>query len=153
MNINVKTVATVTDGTYIAFIILMFFGAVLALLLVNASDVIRDDGSRVILMKNPSWHSELWGLYETAKFEPFIVLLFPMFFVSNWFYVYQQNSMNGAYFNTRTRALSSMLYWLYGRDLGIQSRCRARPPLRPSKGCPGCALRPHDGHLGRWVRL
>ncbi|KAE9362623.1 DUF895 domain membrane protein [Stipitochalara longipes BDJ] len=111
-NINVKTAATVTDGTYIAFIILMFFGAVLALLLVNASDVIRDDGSRVILMKNPSWQSELWGLYETAKFEPFIVLLFPMFFVSNWFYVYQQNAMNGAYFNTRTRALNSMLYWL-----------------------------------------
>ena len=90
----------------------MFSGAVLALLLVNASDVIRDDGSRVILMKNPSWQSELWGLYETAKFQPFIVLLFPMFFVSNWFYVYQQNSMNGAYFNTRTRALNSMLYWL-----------------------------------------
>lgn len=90
----------------------MAFGAVLALLLVNASDVIRDDGSRVILMKNPSWQSELWGLYETIKFEPFVVLLFPMFFSSNWFYVYQQNSMNGAYFNTRTRALNSMLYWL-----------------------------------------
>ena len=35
----------------------MFFGAVLALLLVNASDVIRADGSRVILMKHPSWKS------------------------------------------------------------------------------------------------
>ncbi|RFU30377.1 hypothetical protein B7463_g5945, partial [Scytalidium lignicola] len=111
-NINVKTAATVTDGTYIAFIVLMFFGAVLALLLVNASDVVREDGSRVILMKNPSWQSELWGLYETIKFEPFIFCLFPMFFTSNWFYVYQQNSMNGAYFNTRTRALNSTLYWL-----------------------------------------
>ena len=118
----------------------MFFGAVLALLLVNASDVIRDDGSRVILMKNPSWQSELWGLYETMKFEPFIILLFPMFFVSNWFYVYQQNSINGAYFNTRTRALNSMLYWLsqifaaaiwgYGLDFkGIRRSVRAKIAL------------------------
>jgi hypothetical protein len=61
-NINVKTVAIISDSTYIAFIVLMFFGAVLGLLLVNASDVIHEDGSRVILMKNPSWQSELWGL-------------------------------------------------------------------------------------------
>jgi len=139
-NINVKTAATVTDGTYIAFIVLMFFGAVLALLLVNASDVIREDGSRIILMKNPSWQSELWGLYETMKFEPFVILLFPMFFTSNWFYVYQQNSMNGAYFNTRTRALNSMLYWLaqiitaiiwgYGLDVnGVRRSVRGKIAL------------------------
>jgi hypothetical protein len=118
----------------------MFFGAVLALLLVNATDIIREDGSRVILMKNPTWQSELWGLYETLKFQPFIVLLFPMFFTSNWFYVYQQNSMNGAYFDIRTRALNSMLYWLaqiitaviwgYGLDIqGIRRSVRAKIAL------------------------
>lgn len=63
-------------------------------------------------MKNPTWQSELWGLWETLRFEPFVVLLFPMFFSSNWFYVYQQNSVNGAYFNTRTKALNGLLYWL-----------------------------------------
>ena len=128
-NINVKTVAIISDSTYIAFIVLMFFGAVLGVLLVNASDVIHEDGSRVILMKNPSWQSELWGLYEAVKFEPFIVLLFPMFFSSNWFYVYQFNSVNGAYFNTRTRALNSLLYWLaqimaaaiWGYSLDVES--------------------------------
>ncbi|GKU06038.1 hypothetical protein FLAG1_09647 [Fusarium langsethiae] len=35
----------VNDGTYIGFIVLMFFGATLALLLCNANDVIRKDGS------------------------------------------------------------------------------------------------------------
>ena len=90
----------------------MFFGALLALTLCNAGDIIRKDGSRVILMKNPTWQSELWGLWETLRFEPFVVLLFPMFFSSNWFYVYQQNSVNGAYFNTRTKALNGLLYWL-----------------------------------------
>ncbi|KAH1511936.1 hypothetical protein KXX06_005838, partial [Aspergillus fumigatus] len=103
---------TVSDGTYIGFIILMFIGALLALCLCNASDIIRPDGSRVILMKHPSWQSELLGLWETLRFEPFVVLLFPMFFSSNWFYVYQQNSVNGAHFGTRTKALNSLLYFL-----------------------------------------
>ncbi|KAH1532067.1 hypothetical protein KXX18_006356 [Aspergillus fumigatus] len=111
-NIHVKANITVSDGTYIGFIILMFIGALLALCLCNASDIIRPDGSRVILMKHPSWQSELLGLWETLRFEPFVVLLFPMFFSSNWFYVYQQNSVNGAHFGTRTKALNSLLYFL-----------------------------------------
>src|SRR4051812_30812564 len=109
---NVKTNATVTDGTYIAFIILMFAGACLALFLCNASDVIRPDGTRVVLMKNPTWQSELWGLWETVRFEPYVILLFPMFWASNWFYTYQQNAINGSYFNTRTKALNNCLYYM-----------------------------------------
>jgi H+/Cl- antiporter ClcA len=109
---HVRTNSTVNDGTYIAFIILMAVGAVLALFLANAKDVIRDDGSRVVLMKNPTWSSEFMGLYETFKFEPMVVLLFPMFFSSNWFYTYQQNAVNGSHFDTRTKALNSCLYYL-----------------------------------------
>ena len=90
----------------------MFFGAALALLLCNANDIIRKDGSYVILMKNPTWQSEFLGLYETIRYEPFVIFLFPMFFSSNWFYVYQQNIVNSAYFSTRTKALNSLLYWL-----------------------------------------
>jgi hypothetical protein len=111
-NINVKTNSTVTDGTYIAFIILMFLGAVLALFLCNASDIVRPDGTRVVMMKNPTWQSEFVGLWETVRFEPFVVLLFPMFWASNWFYTYQQNGINGAHFDTRTKALNSLLYYL-----------------------------------------
>lgn len=111
-NINVKTNSTVTDGTYIAFIILMFVGAVLALFLCNASDIIRPDGTRVVMMKNPSWQSEFVGLWETIRFEPFVILLFPMFWASNWFTTYQTNSINGAHFSTRTKALNSVLYYM-----------------------------------------
>lgn len=89
----------------------MFFGAVLALCLCNANDVVRPDGTRIVLMKQPSWSSELWGLWETLRFEPFVILLFPMFFVSNWFYTYQFNAVNAAYHNVRTRSLDSLLYW------------------------------------------
>lgn len=89
----------------------MAFGAVLALLLCDAKKIIRKDGSRVIVMQNPSWKSELFGLWETFRAEPLVFLLFPMFWSSNWFYTYQGNGINAAYFNTRTRALNGFLYW------------------------------------------
>ncbi len=109
-NIN-RTGGAVTDGTYVGFIVLMFLGAVLALFLCNAGSVLRKDGSKVILMKNPSWITEIKGLLETITQAPWIILLFPMFFASNVFYTYQLNNMNGAHFNTRTRALNGTLYW------------------------------------------
>jgi hypothetical protein len=90
----------------------MFLGAVLALLLCNANDVVRSDGSRVVLMKNPTWQTEVKGLWETLKYEPYVMLLFPMFWTSNWFYTYQQNAVNAARFDTRTRALNGLLYYL-----------------------------------------
>ena len=108
---NINSISgPVTDGTYVGFIVLMALGAVLALFLSNANNVVREDGSRVILMKNPSWKSEIIGLGETITQSPWIILLFPMFFASNVFYTYQGNSMN-AQFNTRTRALNNTLYW------------------------------------------
>lgn len=89
----------------------MFSGACLALFICDADKIVRPDGSRVILMKNPSWKSELVGLWQTIRAEPFIVLLFPMFWSSNWFYTYQQNAINAAHFTTRTKALNGFLYW------------------------------------------
>ncbi|KAI1388526.1 MFS general substrate transporter [Hypoxylon trugodes] len=103
---------TVTDGTYAAFIVLMFVGACLTLFLVNADKVIREDGSKVIMMKNPTWQSELIGLWECISLSPWVVALFPMFFASNIFYTYQQNGLNLAHFNTRARSLNNLLYWL-----------------------------------------
>jgi hypothetical protein len=90
----------------------MFLGAILALFLADAGNIIREDGSKVILMKNPTWTSEFVGLWETIRTETYIILLFPMFFASNWFYTYQFNAVNAAHFNTRTRALNNTLYWI-----------------------------------------
>lgn len=110
-NVNVKTNVNASDGAYIALIILMFCGAVLALFLCDAQKIVRADGTKVILRKNPSWKSEFVGLWETLRFEPFVLLLFPMFWVSNWFYTYQGNSVNGGHFDTRTKALNDFMYW------------------------------------------
>ncbi|KAK4139478.1 major facilitator superfamily domain-containing protein [Dichotomopilus funicola] len=110
-NVNATGTTNVTDGTYIGFLVLMVVGAILALALCNADKVIREDGSKVILMKNPSWKTEIMGLVETITTQPWVVLLFPMFFASNIFYTYQMNDFNGAHFNTRTRTLNNLLYW------------------------------------------
>lgn len=89
----------------------MFIGALSALCLCDAHKVRRADGSHVILMKNPTWSTEIWGLWYTIRNNVYVFLLFPMFFASNWFYTYQFNGVNGAHFNTRTRALNNLLYW------------------------------------------
>lgn len=111
-NINTTTNGKVNDGTYIAFIILMFAGAFLGLFLCNGDRVIREDGSRVVLMKHPTWKSEFIGLYETLLTDSYIILLFPMFLSSNWFTTYQFNGFNGGHFDVRTRALNNTLYWV-----------------------------------------
>ncbi|KAA8645160.1 hypothetical protein EYZ11_009630 [Aspergillus tanneri] len=110
-NIKVTNNKTVSDGTYIGFIVLMFVGACLALCLCDADKIVRKDGSRVILKKSPSWTTEIVGLWTTIRSEPYIILLFPMFWSSNWFYTYQQNAINAAHFDTRTKALNGFLYW------------------------------------------
>lgn len=83
----------------------------LSLTLVNAKSVVRRDGSKVILMKNPTWKTEFIGLYETVVHDPWVIALFPLFFSSNVFYPYQQNQYNALYFSTRGRALNGVLYW------------------------------------------
>ena len=92
--------------------VLTFLGACLSWTLVDAKHVVRNDGSRIILMKHPTWKTEILGLWETLRSDAYVILLFPMFFASNWFYTYQFNDVNLVRFNTRTRALNNMLYWL-----------------------------------------
>ncbi|KAF1814858.1 MFS general substrate transporter [Eremomyces bilateralis CBS 781.70] len=111
-NINAVSNTVVNDGTYIGFLVLTIVGAVLAWTLVDAKDVIRHDGSRIILMKNPTWWTEIRGLGEVFMTDPYIVLLFPMFIASNWFYAYHFNGVNLAMFNTRTRALNGVIYYV-----------------------------------------
>ena len=132
-NIHVASNSTVTDGTYVGFLVLTFLGACLAWSLCDAKKVVRRDGSRVILMQHPSWKSEFLGLWETLISDPWIVLLWPMFFASNWFYTYHFSDVNLAQFNTRTRALNNTLYWtsqIFGAatfGLALDSKRLSRP--------------------------
>jgi hypothetical protein len=100
------------DVTFYVIISLSLLGTILSLLLCEAKDVRRYDGSPVSLPQIPTWKSEITGLLETLKHDTYILLFFPMFFASNFFYPYQFNTFNLATFNIRTRSLNNTLYWL-----------------------------------------
>ncbi|CAL1696862.1 unnamed protein product [Somion occarium] len=74
--------------------------------------MVRSDGSKVASPRHPSWTSEFWDLWVALRTDPYIILLFPMFFASNWFYTWQFNDFNLALFNIRTRSLNNLVYWL-----------------------------------------
>ncbi|RJE21910.1 DUF895 domain membrane protein [Aspergillus sclerotialis] len=85
---------TVTDGTYAAFIVLEGVGALLACFLVPSDRVLRRDDTRVHQVVHPGFKAHIIGLYTTLRTDPWILLLFPMFFASNWFYTYQFNGLS-----------------------------------------------------------
>lgn len=105
--------STVKDGTYIAFMVLMGCGSVIAFFMLPKEKVWRDDGTRVVDKALPNWKSEILGSFKLLIKEPKILIMFPMFFASNWFYTYQFNEFNAGRFNIRTRSLNSLLYWFF----------------------------------------
>ncbi|OCH94209.1 MFS general substrate transporter [Obba rivulosa] len=100
------------NGTYIGFLILTGIGALIPLFMANPNKMIRSDGSKVTTLRHPSWKTEFYGLWITLRTDPYIILLFPMFLASNWFYTWQFNDYNAALFNIRTRSLNNLVYWL-----------------------------------------
>lgn len=104
--------ADVVTGTYIGFLVLMVAGAILAFFLVPPEKIVRRDGTRVQRIRHPSMKTEMWGLWTTLQTDPYIVLLFPLFWASNWFYTYQFNCYNVFMFNTRTKAFTGLFYWI-----------------------------------------
>jgi hypothetical protein len=116
--------------------VLMAIGFFLAFSLADSKYVRREDGSHVVVMKNPTWKSEILGLFEVLKTDWYIICLFPMFLASNWFYTYHFQDVNAAYYNIRTRALNNTLYWLsqiigayilgYALDAKVRRTMRAK---------------------------
>ncbi|KAM0719509.1 hypothetical protein Q7P37_003638 [Cladosporium fusiforme] len=100
------------DGTYIGFLVLTGLGVLLALSLCRPKEVIRNDGSKVVVPEHPSWRTEFIGLGKLLISDSYVIGLFPMFLASNWFYTYQFNDVNLAKFNIRTRALNNLAYWV-----------------------------------------
>ncbi|KAG2135419.1 MFS general substrate transporter [Suillus clintonianus] len=107
---NFKSTAnSIGNGTYVGFLILTLIGVFLPLLMVNPDKVIRTDGTRVTEVRHPSWKTELFRLYVALKTDPWIILLFPMFFASNYCYTWEYNGYNGAIFTIRARGLNSLM--------------------------------------------
>lgn len=107
-----STANSVDNGTYIAFLVLTLVGVAIPIFMVDPTKIIRFDGTLVTTPRHPSWKSEIMGLWYTLRTDPYVLLLFPMFFASNWFYTWQFNEYNIAIFNIRARALNNLVYWL-----------------------------------------
>ncbi|KAL0567466.1 hypothetical protein V5O48_014530 [Marasmius crinis-equi] len=106
-----STANSVSNNTYIAFTVLTAIGISIPMLLVDPKDIIRTDGTKPRVPKDPSWSVQIYGLWVALRTDPWIIMLFPMFFSSNWFYTWQFNDYNGAIFNIRARSLNNFLYW------------------------------------------
>ncbi|KAG1733026.1 MFS general substrate transporter [Suillus paluster] len=102
---------SVGNGTYVGFLILTLIGVFIPLFMANPDKMIRTDGTRVNQVRHPSWKTEFFSLFVALKTDPWILLLFPMFFASNYFYTWQFNDYNGAIFNIRARGLNNFMYW------------------------------------------
>lgn len=107
---------TVTDSTYVAFIVIMLFGWLLSVFVCSTEDLSQNyHGNRISEeSKAFNWESLKSTVLEALRiiFYWKNVCLYPMFFTANIFYSYQQNDVNGETFNLRTRALNGALYWI-----------------------------------------
>ncbi|KAG8947417.1 hypothetical protein FRC04_010737 [Tulasnella sp. 424] len=102
---------SVGSSTYIGFLVLTCIGIFIPMLMTDPNKMYRSDGSKVTSTRHPSWKTEVYSLYLALRTDPAILLLFPLFLASNWFYTWQFNGFNFALFNIRTRALNSFIYW------------------------------------------
>ncbi|EDK40503.2 hypothetical protein PGUG_04601 [Meyerozyma guilliermondii ATCC 6260] len=109
-NLNTADTSGVATGTYVAFIAIMVVGCCVSLLLLNPQQVRRSDGRPLEHFRQTSFKREVIDTFKLLK-EWRLVVLFPAFFASNFFYSYQFG-INAFYFSLRTRALNSMVYWL-----------------------------------------
>ncbi|GEQ70427.1 hypothetical protein JCM33374_g4104 [Metschnikowia sp. JCM 33374] len=125
----------VNAGTYVAFLVLMGTGILLACFLLPMDKVYKPDGTKVIAKKHPRIQDEIRGMLKVLVHEPKIYFMFPMFCASNFFYTYQFNEFNAVRFNVRTRSLNSLLYWLaqmvgshgFGSDDGLEEILQTYP--------------------------
>ncbi|KAF9921767.1 hypothetical protein FBU30_008182 [Linnemannia zychae] len=108
---NDPTAGGASTGAYATYMIIMVVGALLSILLLPTSRVIRRDGSHVARVRYSSPTSELLSVFKLFL-DWRMLCLIPMFFTSNWIYTYQFNAVNAFNFSIRSRAMNSMFYWL-----------------------------------------
>ncbi|KAJ2355200.1 hypothetical protein GGF43_002828 [Coemansia sp. RSA 2618] len=99
------------NSSYIVLASLEATGAACALLLVPLDEVTRDGVMYVCILEETDTHTEAVEMFMLFR-DKWILLLVPMFVVSNFFYTCEWAQINGAIFNQRTRAFNSIVYWI-----------------------------------------
>ncbi|KAL4808588.1 major facilitator superfamily domain-containing protein [Aspergillus unguis] len=96
---------SVSESTYIVFIVIMCLGLPIALFLSPANKVLRKDRTLVVVHKQASWAAEFKAAISLLATRR-IVMLLPAFFIS-YFYNGFQSTWLTTYFTVRARAFSS----------------------------------------------
>ncbi|EAW07097.1 putative MFS transporter [Aspergillus clavatus NRRL 1] len=105
-----STSGTVSDGTYIALLIIMAIGWGLGLLICPPAAV-RVKELQPTTESEKNWrHTAKLTMQTLVDWR--VLCMIPLFFTANVFYSYQQNIVNGMTFNIRTRSLNGALYWM-----------------------------------------
>lgn len=122
LNYNSKS-GTVSDSTYIAFVVVMLFGWALSIFVCSTESLSGKYSGDRISEESKALNLENFRttIIQTLRilFDWKVMCLYPMFFNANVFYSYQQNNVNGMTFNLRTRSLNSALYWIAQMVAGI----------------------------------
>lgn len=105
-----STSGTVSDGTYIALMIIMAIGWLLGVLTCPPKSV-RVDQIQATAEIEKNWRNIVLLTVRTISNWRILCIL-PLFFCANVFYSYQQNIVNGETFNIRTRSLNGAFYWI-----------------------------------------
>lgn len=97
----------VSNGVYVAFMIIMLTAIATSWLVLPPEVVVRGDGTIVKLPESLTPKQEFMEFFRMFK-DWRMIALFPMFFSSNYFYAYQ-GAITAFLFNGRTRALVALL--------------------------------------------
>ena len=123
----------------IGFLVLTCIGVLIPMFMVNPKHMVRSDGTKVHQPKNPSWKSELLGLVIAIRDDPWIILLFPMFFTSNWFYTWRKwavsplmSTLTVFYIGLVVRAACLLSYSSVGSGAKTQSSTTSTVPFSTS---------------------
>lgn len=106
-----STSGTVTDSTYIAFMVIMLFGWLMGIAICSPSRIRLAQLHRAVGTEKRSVKGTIRVAVQTiVKWR--VACMLPLFFAANVFYSYQQNDVNGTTFDIRTRSLNGALYWM-----------------------------------------
>ncbi|RDA95782.1 hypothetical protein CP533_5175 [Ophiocordyceps camponoti-saundersi (nom. inval.)] len=109
---------SVSSATYVALMIVMLFGWSLGLLLCSPSRVlgavVKPTKEEKAVPRKPWREMVMDTVRMTIKvlYTWRVACMLPLFFSANFFYSYQQNTVNGDTFNIHTRSLNGACYWL-----------------------------------------
>ncbi|KAG0649923.1 hypothetical protein D0Z07_4073 [Hyphodiscus hymeniophilus] len=109
VNVHQTDTSGVSSAVYIVFIVIMCSAIVAtAFLIVDPRDVVRDDGRHIAIFKKPTVATEIKGVLSVAT-DPKIIILLPAMFAAEMCLA-PVSSINGYYFNLRTRSLNNLLF-------------------------------------------